>query len=79
MKYYSCLSCHRRIEVLGNEQLLRCRCGEYEEHLLIEVDRKGNPIKRMMECDTCGDRYGDLSKKKCMSCKTNLKLVEVKE
>jgi hypothetical protein len=49
MRYYSCLSCHRRIEVLGNEQLLRCRCGEYEEHLLIEVDRKGNPIKKEVE------------------------------
>ena len=46
MRTYHCLSCHRNIQVLGNEQLLRCRCGEYEEHLLVEVDSKGFPVKK---------------------------------
>jgi hypothetical protein len=51
MRYWKCLTCYRTIDGYKNEQLLRCRCGEYEEHLLIEVDRKGNPIKKEVEKD----------------------------
>lgn len=46
MRYWLCLSCKRQTTTLLNEQLLRCKCGEYEEHLLIEVDSSGRPIKK---------------------------------
>ena len=46
MRYYLCLSCHRKHKMLLNEQLLTCSCGEYEEHLLIETDEKWVPIKK---------------------------------
>ena len=46
MRYYHCISCHRTHETLNNEQLLRCQCGEYEKHLLIETDKDGRPIKK---------------------------------
>lgn len=51
MRYYHCLSCHRKHKLLGNEQLLACSCGEYDSNLLIEVDVKGLPIKKEGEDD----------------------------
>jgi hypothetical protein len=49
MKYWKCLTCHRTIDGYKNEQLLRCRCGEYDSNLLIEVDSKGFPVKKIKE------------------------------
>lgn len=49
MRYWSCLTCHRKITTLLNETLLKCQCGEYEEHLLIEVDKDGRPIRKEVE------------------------------
>lgn len=46
MRYWHCLSCHRKYQTFDKEQMLKCRCGEYEEHLLIEVDKNGYPIKK---------------------------------
>ena len=46
MRYWQCLTCHRKIETLLNETLLKCSCGTYEQHLLIEVDKKGFPIRK---------------------------------
>jgi len=46
MRYFKCISCGRTHELLGNDQLLMCQCGEYESHLLIEIDKKGYPIKK---------------------------------
>jgi len=45
MRYWHCLSCHRKYDTLDSEQMLRCRCGEYESHLLIEVDKLGNKVE----------------------------------
>lgn len=50
MRYYHCLSCHRKHTVLMNEQLLKCQCGEYDKDFLIEVDNKGFPIKKDVQC-----------------------------
>jgi len=46
MRYFSCLSCHRKHKLLGNEELLTCSCGEYDENLLIETDAKGGPLRK---------------------------------
>lgn len=46
MRYWQCITCHRKHTTLMNEQLIKCQCGEYEQHLLIEVDAKGFPIKK---------------------------------
>jgi hypothetical protein len=45
MRYFFCLTCKRKYRVLKEEQMLRCACGTYEPHLLIETDEKGFPIK----------------------------------
>ena len=46
MRYWQCLTCHRKIETLLHEQLVKCQCGEYDSEFLIEVDAKGFPVKK---------------------------------
>lgn len=46
MRYWFCLTCKRKTTTLLNEQLLRCKCGEYEKHMIIETDSIGNPVKK---------------------------------
>ena len=55
MKYYYCLSCHRKHTEYNNATLLMCSCGEYEDNLLIEVDKEGRPVKKEVKEDGKSD------------------------
>jgi hypothetical protein len=46
MRYWFCLCCKRKLQALKNEQILRCPCGTYEPHLLIETDKDCRPIDK---------------------------------